>query len=245
MATEFQGFSPESFKFFRELAENNNKSWFDRNRGAYEQHVLVPFRGLLEAIEPFLLKLSPHFETGGKTNRNFSRINRDIRFSKDKSPYKANYYLYVFDRRGNQQSEGRLYAGLSAECITVGFATYASWKAKEKSALETVFRKRFQAYPEVFNGLLDRIVRQGHYQTYWHRHEAGDWTQHPGLPRREQDWLTLQAWIIRKVFAPGARAVQKPAFAQRVQQIFAQLYPLYVFTSMASPKWQAELDRAA
>src|SRR6266702_6711911 len=122
MEQSFPGFTSESFAFFRELAQNNNKPWFDQNRERYERHVQGAFRGLLASLEPFLLKLNPRFETGGKTNGNFSRINRDIRFSKDKSPYKPNYYLYIFHSSREPQSDERLYVGLSAECLSVGFA---------------------------------------------------------------------------------------------------------------------------
>ncbi len=245
METSFPGFTSDSFAFFRELAQDNNKAWFDRNRARYDQHVIVVFRGLLEALEPSLLKLNPHFEIAGKTNRNFSRINRDIRFSKDKSPYKANYYLYVFDRRRDRQSDGRFYVGLSADCLTVGFAIYATWGRGPKGALETIFRNRLQTHPEVFRDLVDRIVRKGRYETYWHREEKGEWAQHLGLPRTERDWQTLQAWIVRKVFLPNARGLATPAFARQIEQTFAHLYPLYIFTSVASPRWQAELRKAA
>ena len=117
----FSGFGPDSFAFFQELALNNHKPWFDQNRACYEQHVVGAFRGLLEVLAPSLHKLNQHFETSGKTNGNFSRINRDIRFSKDKSPYKSNYYLYIFDGRHDRGHTGRLYVGLSADCLTVGF----------------------------------------------------------------------------------------------------------------------------
>src|SRR5437764_1873920 len=143
-AEDFRGFGRDSFEFFRELAVNNHKPWFDRNRTRYNELITGAFRGLLAALEAPMLKLDPNFETAGKTNRNFSRINRDIRFSKDKSPYKPNYYLYVFDRRREPQTDGRLYVGLNPECLTVGFALYASWKRGVKTALDTVFRKRLQ-----------------------------------------------------------------------------------------------------
>ena len=245
MEQSFPGFTSESFAFFRELAQNNNKPWFDQNRERYERHVQGAFRGLLASLEPFLLKLNPHFETGGKTNGNFSRINRDIRFSKDKSPYKPNYYLYVFDGRHDRGHAGRLYVGLAAECLTVGFSIYATDKRGPKGALETVFRKRVVAHRDVFDRLLGAIVRGKRYETYWHRIEKRDWAQHPGLPRRAEDWQTLQAWIVRKVFEPNARGLGSPAFGQQVERIFSELYPLYVFTSVASPKWQSELKRAA
>jgi uncharacterized protein (DUF2461 family) len=231
-AKGFPGFRKESFDFFRDLAENNNKAWFDRNRERYEEHVTGVFRSLLADLKPFLVKLNPQFEVSGKTNGNFSRINRDIRFSKDKSPYKSNYYLYVFDRRRERPMDGRLYVGLTADCITAGFATYAAWKKGRHSQLETVFRKRAGTHPQILEGLNERIVRGGRYETYWHRMEKGEWAQHAGLPRRGEDWKTLHGWVVRKVILPNARGVRTPAFAERVREIFREVYPLYAFTSI-------------
>ncbi len=245
MTSTFAGFSPDAFQFFRELAENNNKAWFDQNRPRYEQHVTGTFRGLLETLEPFLLQLDPQFEVSGRTNGNFSRINRDIRFSKDKSPYKSNYYLYVFDRRRDRGEAGRLYVGLSAECVTVGFSIYAAGVRDKESALATIFRKRFATHRSIFDRLLANNVRKGRYETYWHRQEKGEWTLHPNLPKRDDDWLTLHAWIVRKVFPADSKSVTTRAFAERVRRIFSELYPLMIFTSSQSPRWQAELRKPA
>ncbi len=237
----FRGFTAESFGFFRELAENNNKPWFDLNRPRYDEHVAGAFRGLLAELEPSLLKLNPNFETAGKTNRNFSRINRDIRFSRDKTPYKPNYYLYVFDRRGERGDVGRLYVGLSADCVTVGFSIYGDGGRSDTSALKTVFRKRLETHGALLQKLVGKILARRRYETYWHRQEKGEWTTHPGLPKRPEDWQTLQAWIVRKVFEPNARSLASPAFAGEVLKIFRELYPVVVFTSVMSPRWQAEL----
>jgi uncharacterized protein (TIGR02453 family) len=241
--TGFQGFTPESFLFFEELGRNNQKAWFDANRARYDQHVVGAFRGLLKELTPSMLKLNRHFEVGGKTNGNFSRINRDIRFSKDKSPYKSNYYLYVYDGRHDRGHSGRLYAGLSADCLTVGFSIYGSWRGP-KGALETMFRRRVAAHRETLEMLLTRVVRARRYETYWHREEKGEWTQHAGLPRREEDWQTLHAWVVRKVFLPNARGLGIPAFAGVVERIFEELYPLVIFTSSATPKWEADIKEA-
>ena len=243
LANGFRGFLPDTFEFFRELAENNNKAWFDRNRTRYERHVSGAFRSLLETLEPFLLKLNPQFETAGKTNGNFSRINRDIRFSKDKSPYKSNYYLYAFDRERDRGSAGRLYVGLSAECVTVGFNIYGGGARDKESALATVFRKRFATNRAIFKKLIQRIVRARRYETYWHRQEKGEWVLHPGLPKHDEDWLTLNAWIARKVFDAESKVVTQPFFLKRIQEIFTELYPLYVFTSIESPRWKSEIQK--
>lgn len=251
MIETFPGFTEDSFDFFKELGANNNTAWFKANRHRYDQHIVGAFRGLLQTLQPFLLKLNPHFETGGKTNRNFSRINRDIRFSKDKSPYKSNYYLYVFDSRRNRGDAGRLYVGLTSDCVTVGFSIYGSAESSKRqreghaaqSALESIFRKRILAHRKSFERSLQEIVRAGRYETYWHRVEKKDWAHHAGLPRHDEDWQTLQAWIVRKVFLPTARGIQTPAFARQIERAYADLHPLYAFTSVAGPGWQKEYRR--
>jgi uncharacterized protein (TIGR02453 family) len=237
MASLFSGFTAESFAFFQELAQHNNKAWFDQNRARYEKHVTGAFRALLETLTPFLLKLNPQFEISGRTNGNFSRINRDIRFSKDKSPYKSNYYLYVYDGRHDRGHAGRLYVGLSADCVTVGFSIYDTWRGPT-GALQTIFWKRLATEHDLFDRLLEQTVRGKRYETYWHRQECDEWVQHPGLPRRGTDWQTLQAWIVRKVYLPNSRAVRTAAFASDVERIFKDLYPLYLFTSDSGAKWR-------
>lgn len=92
-------FTPDFFTFFDELSQNNNKEWFDAHRERYENDVKKPFRALVEEI---IEKLSIDLP---EINRNPSkcifRINRDIRFSKDKSPYKNNVAA-VFNRIGTK-----------------------------------------------------------------------------------------------------------------------------------------------
>jgi uncharacterized protein (TIGR02453 family) len=241
MSDLFQGFQEQSFEFFRELAKNNNKPWFDAHRDLYDQHVVGAFRSLLLRLEPALLQLNPHFETDGKTNGNFSRINRDTRFSKDKTPYKSNYYLRVYDARRSPKTDGCLYVGLSADCLTAGFCTYGTWGRGPKGALESVFRPRFGKERAIFDRLLKDTVSRGRCETYWHRQEQREWAQHAGLPRGDSDWLTLQGWVVRRVFKPGSRGLGTPEFAARIEKVFRDLYPLYAFTSVAGPQWRRAL----
>ncbi|MEY3982650.1 MAG: hypothetical protein RL160_207 [Bacteroidota bacterium] len=72
------------FEFFIGLAQNNRKSWFDEHRTDYEKHVKQPFHQLVAAIQE---QLGPPFDAQ-KTSELIFRINRDIRFSKNKEPYK-------------------------------------------------------------------------------------------------------------------------------------------------------------
>lgn len=77
----------ETLKFFKEISANNNKPWFEKNKARYEA-VKENYLEFVEELLPHIRKLEPIFEKDLK--KYASRIYRDIRFSKDKSPYKNN-----------------------------------------------------------------------------------------------------------------------------------------------------------
>ena len=87
--TEFNGFSKELVQFFKELEKNNTKQWFDQHRNEYEECVLSPSREFVAAMDSRLRKIAPEVNAIPKVNQSLFRINRDTRFSKDKSPYKT------------------------------------------------------------------------------------------------------------------------------------------------------------
>ena len=78
------------FEFFIELTLNNHKSWFDINRTRYEKHVREPF---IELCEQIIGRMSEFDATFAELEpkKCIFRINKDIRFSKDKTPYKTHY----------------------------------------------------------------------------------------------------------------------------------------------------------
>src|SRR2546423_3147956 len=80
-------FTQRALRFFRGLARNNEKSWFEARRDEYETEVRQPMRELIEDLDTRFAEFAP--EIGGDPKRSMFRINRDIRFSKDKSPYKT------------------------------------------------------------------------------------------------------------------------------------------------------------
>jgi uncharacterized protein (TIGR02453 family) len=106
----FDGFSREAFDWFAELEDNNNRPWFLEHRDTYERAVREPLEELLETFAD---------EIGGRVK--LFRQNRDIRFSRDKSPYKTNTYGVVRDRPG---SLAGLYMSLSSEGFFVGTGYY-------------------------------------------------------------------------------------------------------------------------
>lgn len=86
----FTGFRPEAVDFLVELRQNNDRSWFQPRKADYE-------RLLKEPMEALVVALAERFEARGlpleaDPKRSVSRIYRDTRFAKDRSPYKTNIY---------------------------------------------------------------------------------------------------------------------------------------------------------
>lgn len=93
MQYQFEGFSEDTLKFLRDLKVNNNKAWFESNRLDYQNFLLEPFRHLAGEMGEFMLTIDPYLEVSPKINKTISRIHRDTRFSKDKSPYKTTMWI--------------------------------------------------------------------------------------------------------------------------------------------------------
>jgi uncharacterized protein (TIGR02453 family) len=92
----FTGFRPAAWEFFRGLKRNNRREWFEARREMYEAEVRAPLRELLGELDVRLATLAPELEADPR--KSVFRIHRDIRFSKDKSPYKTNAGFWVNHR---------------------------------------------------------------------------------------------------------------------------------------------------
>jgi uncharacterized protein (TIGR02453 family) len=224
-------FSRDLFRFFRELGRNNHKGWMDENRERYRGLVVEPFRVLLEQVAPAVRKLNTGFVASGRVGENFSRINRDIRFAKDKSPYRTQMYL-LFAEAGSEA--GQLYTGISAEAVTCGFRIYSDSRT---SPLVQIGRPRGQQN----TGWIERQRRRlgKKYESYWYTSEKGEWTKHNGRPVKPEDWKKLQGWVVRRKFATSAAL--SAGFPREIAKVFREVYPLHEFAR--SPQWKPNWKR--
>ena len=89
MTEHFAGFPKDFFAFFRELKANNNRPWFEENKERFKESVQAPMSQFIAAMAPKLAKISKNFVADPRPNGgSMFRIYRDVRFSKDKRPYK-------------------------------------------------------------------------------------------------------------------------------------------------------------
>jgi len=94
-------FGREALEFFRGLARHNKKTWFEGHRATYEQHVKQPMADLVEEMDLRFARFAP--EIVGDPKRSVFRIHRDIRFSRDKSPYKTHAACWFFHGGGSSK----------------------------------------------------------------------------------------------------------------------------------------------
>ena len=101
--TTFAGFPKATVQFYSDLKQNNNHLWFNDHKGDYEQQVLAPAQAFVSAMGERLKTLSSQIVVNTRTNGSGSifRIYNDVRFSKDKTPYKP--YLGIFFWEGSQK----------------------------------------------------------------------------------------------------------------------------------------------
>ena len=147
------GFTAKSFAFLEGLAENNDKDWFHAHREEFDTHVEGPFLDLLADLTARLGDAEPAFRGDRKT---MFRMNRDVRFSKDKSPYKTSIAAVMTPSGTKEESGGLLYLQMDR---TGGFAG-TGWHKLDPKALGP-FRDAMIADAERFDGVRDALSKSG------------------------------------------------------------------------------------
>lgn len=137
----FQGYTDETFEFFMAIGFNNNTDFFHSNHDWYLRAVREPSLALAEALAPTVEQIDDALER--RPNRVVSRINRDIRFSNDKSPYRD--YLWLSFRRPKEDRLTSLgmYCDISCSGSNYGMGYYQGYKP-----LMNALRRRILLEPE-------------------------------------------------------------------------------------------------
>ena len=110
-------FTSDYLQFFKDLAPNNNKDWFDKNRKRYEESVREPFKVFISDLIDEISKVDPEVQITQKEA--IFRINRDVRFAKDKTPYKLNNSAIISKNGRKDKSYPGIYVELGPEKLGV------------------------------------------------------------------------------------------------------------------------------
>jgi len=120
----FAGFSPETPAFFDGLAKNNTKLWFDEHRADFQTYVMTPAQLFVEAMGARLKALAPNVTADPRVNRSLFRLNRDVRFSRDKSPYKTHLAFWFWEGNRPRMENSGFYFHIEPDSIMTGTGLY-------------------------------------------------------------------------------------------------------------------------
>jgi uncharacterized protein (TIGR02453 family) len=157
-------FGRETFRFLRDLADNNDREWFAANRARYEARVRDPALRFIQDFAAELGELSGHFQAGPRA---LFRIHRDTRFSKDKSPYKSYTGIQFRHDRAKDVHAPGYYLHIEPGGVFAGLGIWRPDGASLRAIRERIVEKpadwkramRAKRFRETFNLQGDRLKR--------------------------------------------------------------------------------------
>ena len=178
---QFKGFSQKTLKFLRGLKANNNKSWFEIHRAEYDEYVLQPLRDLVADLGDFMLDIDPRFEITPAVNKTISRIYRDTRFSKDKSPFRSTVW-FTFKNRSKDWTTHvcGYFFELSVNSYRYGMGFYNA-----APAIMSSFRERIDENPDEFLKAISFFSMQKSFVLEGEKYKR---IIDKNKPERIQDW---------------------------------------------------------
>jgi len=124
--------------FLKKLKKNNNRNWFEEHRHEYEEDFLKPAQAFVEIMEMHLIEIKPSFQAIPKIDKSIFRLHRDVRFSKDKKPYKTNLGIFFWEGKGKKMESSGLYFHVDPESSFISVGMYEFTKEQLKRYRETV-----------------------------------------------------------------------------------------------------------
>ena len=149
----FAGFGKEALPFLKALGFHQTKEWFEANRSVYETALKSPLGDLVEDLTLALAQTKAPLK--GDRKSSLFRINRDVRFSKDKSPYKTNAGA-VLTRGGAKNDVGLFYFHLAPE----GCFCAAGFYDPQPEVLRRL-RSAMARDPKSWKAALTKLKRKG------------------------------------------------------------------------------------
>lgn len=217
--TSFSAFPEQTLRFLAGIGFENSKEWFEANRDLYQAGYVEPARRFVESLGPQLKKISPGVRFEPKVNGSIGRINRDVRFARDKSPYKDHLDLWFWHGDKKGWDRPGFYLRIAPKTIFLGSGMHTL----EGDLLER-FRKAVfaDASGRALQNAIDKVKKAGPYEVGGATRKTlprGYDTSHP------RAGLLLHEGLYAGLELPAADAV-KPGFAERALEHFAATWPI-------------------
>lgn len=213
----FNGFTEETFQFFRDIKENNYKEWFEANKEVFIKEVQTPFKELIAMLSPSMYNIDAQFEL--RPYKVLSRIYRDTRFSKNKDPYKTCLWMSFLVPSTEWENIPGYFMELSADHYLYGMGLFAPKKKTMDNLRDSIAydAEEFQAKTQL---ILDKgFSVQGEEYKRLIPNE---------LPEYFQTWIQRKSLYVMKE-KPIGKEVYSEKFAKVIAEEFESLQWLYDF----------------
>jgi len=219
---EFSGFGKGAQQFFIDLAQNNQKTWFEANKSRYEVEVLEPALRLVEILGSKLATLRPgiHYEASAHGRGSIFRIHRDLRFSKDKTPYKTHLGVLFWLNLGLPKKDN---PGFYLELNQAGVKLYAGLWELDKARLEAFRQSVTNPGPALELDKIFQALQTAGYETaqpYYKRPPKGFVAEH------EAAGLLLYRALWAHKANLGAKVGQGNELVEETLRFYQSCFPL-------------------
>lgn len=214
---------PETFDFLKKLVENNNRDWFLDHKNLYEQarENSIEFAGQLLTL---LAKIDPTVNAAIDPKKCVMRIYRDVRFSKDKTPYKNNFGINF--RTGNGSAEMGYYLHIQPDASFAG-GGYWMPQAEHLKAIRQEIDYNGEALKKIVDdaSFIDTFSAFDQ-QEQLKNNPKGYEADHPNI-----NLLKLKSYAA--VHQLADKELMEKGAVEQVAQLFAQIQPLNNFLQQA------------
>ena len=215
----FSGFTDETVQFFLDLKFHNDPSYFHEHHDDYVKNVQTPFYMMINDLAPYMREVDPLMEI--RPHKCLSRIHRDTRFSKDKSPYRDHHW-FLFRRAAEPREKSVFYYfEFGPDRLSWGLGIWG-----ENRELMDIFRKKIAADPDRITHLIDEMDLDKR-----DLHLGGSFFKRISIPPNVPENL-IRWYVSREMYIGKDHPQYQWAFSEKiireVRKDFLTLSPLYL-----------------
>ncbi|MEE8478526.1 MAG: DUF2461 domain-containing protein [Candidatus Neomarinimicrobiota bacterium] len=218
--TEFSGFSYDTISFLLDLEKNNNHAWFNKHRQDYEEHLLFPLKHFVGVLGKTMLEIDSLIDTVPMINRTITKIYRDVRFTKDKSPFKIKMWIVFKRPRKDWKNAPAYFFELSSNAYRYGMGYYSATR-------EVMDRYRFKIEDNsrLFLSIIMKLKKQSKFDI------CGDKYKRPIKKEILSDLADL--YNRKNLYLEICNDIDSTLFSSsliaKIRSDYLQLQPLYHF----------------
>lgn len=229
----FSGFPEETIRFFLDIRFHNDTTFYHAHEDEFKTYVKQPFYDFIDALGETMLSIAPDMEV--RPVKCLSRLHRDTRFSKDKSPYRDHLWL-TFHRTAEQKDSAVMYwFELSPETLEWGLGFWG----QNRAAMDALRRRMVQKPQEVRKALRQSGLPDETLPILGERYQR--MKPPPGMPVDLAMLYPVKDLYIKRSNIPF-KCCYQPELTELVKKDFIRLRPMYTLLRSIADEAMAQLD---